>query len=258
MTSYLPLKFYITMSERLVNADADSKSATEVVASPAEKKIRIDSNSTSCAVAKLDEKFSFQRERNHFNVLIGCTGSVASTKLPELVHQILKNCHHSNGRVDVRVVTTENALAFFEIDKLSVFVYRDADEWMAWKQRGDPILHVQLRRWADILVIAPLDANSMAKISSGICDNLLTSLVRAWDCAKPVYICPAMNTYMWEHPLTYKQMDKLKNLFGFKEVPCIEKELMCGDRGYGAMASVDMIVSIVQCAMKSHFAIYSG
>ncbi|KAL1233508.1 Phosphopantothenoylcysteine decarboxylase [Trichinella pseudospiralis] len=129
---------------------------------------------------------------------------------------------------------------------------------MAWKRRGDPILHVQLRRWADILVIAPLDANSMAKISSGICDNLLTSLVRAWDCAKPVYICPAMNTYMWEHPLTYKQMDKLKNLFGFKEVPCIEKELMCGDRGYGAMASVDMIVSIVQCAMKSHFAIYSG
>ncbi|KRZ77718.1 Phosphopantothenoylcysteine decarboxylase [Trichinella papuae] len=280
MTSYLPLvltnlfdfdkqrksfrfnknayNFYVTMSERLVvNADADSKSDAEVVASPAEKKIRTDSNSTSCAVAKLDEKFSFHRDRNHFHVLIGCTGSVASTKLPELVNQILKNCHHPNASVDVRVVTTENALAFFEIDKLSVFVYRDADEWMAWKQRGDPILHVQLRRWADILVIAPLDANSMAKISNGICDNLLTSVVRAWDCAKPVYICPAMNTYMWEHPITYDQMDKLKNLFGFKEVPCIEKELMCGDRGYGAMASVDMIVSIVQCAMKSHFAIYS-
>ncbi|KRX53605.1 Phosphopantothenoylcysteine decarboxylase [Trichinella sp. T9] len=252
--------FYVSMSERLVNADGVSKSAAEVGASPAEKKIRTDSissNSTGCAVAKLDKKFSFNRDRNHFNVLIGCTGSVASTKLPELVHQILQNCHHPNGRVDVRVVTTENALAFFEIDKLSALVYRDADELMAWKQRGDPVLHVELRRWADILVIAPLDANSMAKICNGICDNLLTSLVRAWDGAKPVYICPAMNTYMWEHPLTYKQMDKLKNFFGFKEVPCIEKELMCGDRGYGAMASVDMIVSIVQCAMKSHFAIYS-
>lgn len=49
-----------------------------------------------------------------------------------------------------------------------------------WKNRGDPVLHIQLRKWADYLLIAPLSANTLAKISNGICDNLLTLVCRAW------------------------------------------------------------------------------
>lgn len=67
-----------------------------------------------------------------------------------------------------------------------------------------------------------------------------------------------MNTYMWEHPLTVKQVDLLKNLMGFKEIPCIEKDLMCGDRGYGAMASLPMITSVIISELKKYFAIYTG
>lgn len=75
---------------------------------------------------------------------------------------------------------------------------------------------LELRKWADTLLIAPLDANSLAKIAHGLCDNLLTSLVRAWDFNKPLYFAPAMNTAMWENPLTYQHMKTLKELLQFR------------------------------------------
>ncbi|VDP07168.1 unnamed protein product [Soboliphyme baturini] len=190
------------------------------------------------------------KESNKFHLLIGCTGSVAAMKLPELIGEVRGACPISQDQVDVRVVATEKASRFFDADSLQIPVFTDADEWSSWRGRGDMILHIELRRWADVLVISPLDANTMAKIANGLCDNLLTCV--------PLYFCPAMNTFMWEHPLTYKQMDVLKNLLGFKEIPCVEKELMCGDRGYGAMASVPMIASVIASEIKNHFAIYTG
>lgn len=54
-------------------------------------------------------------------------------------------------------------------------------EWELWKKRGDPVLHIELRKWADFLLVAPLSANSLAKISNGLCDNLLTLVCRAWE-----------------------------------------------------------------------------
>lgn len=74
-----------------------------------------------------------------------------------------------------------------------------------------------------------------------MCDNLLTCVARAWDPKKPLLYCPAMNTKMWEHPVTSKQIEIL-NCWGFKIVPCIEKTLICGDTGLGAMAEVTTIV----------------
>ncbi|CAF1018461.1 unnamed protein product, partial [Adineta ricciae] len=99
--------------------------------------------------------------------------------------------------------------------------------------------------WADVLLIAPLDANTLAKISVGICDNLLTNVVRAWDLknGKPLIVAPAMNTAMYEHPLTRQQLDLITNTFGYVEIPSIEKTLMCGQTGIGAMASVESIVT---------------
>ncbi|XP_077372911.1 phosphopantothenoylcysteine decarboxylase isoform X2 [Festucalex cinctus] len=106
-----------------------------------------------------------------FSVLVGVTGSVAALKLPVLVSELL----HLPG-VDVRVVTTEHALHFYNPEEVSVKVYSDKDEWEMWSHRSDPVLHIELRRWADLLVIAPLDANTLGKISSGICDNLLADV----------------------------------------------------------------------------------
>ncbi|XP_076353552.1 phosphopantothenoylcysteine decarboxylase [Tachypleus tridentatus] len=182
------------------------------------------------------------------NILIGVTGSVAALKLPLLVRQLqtVTLPEFPELRINLQVVTTERALHFYPLDEVNtlVNVLRDEDEWRTWQKMSDPVLHIELRRWADALVISPLDANTMAKISSGICDNLLTCIVRAWDMKKPLVFCPAMNTHMWDHPITIIQIEKLKEL-GYIEVPCVAKKLACGDTGYGAMAEVPTIVETV-------------
>ncbi|XP_071354361.1 phosphopantothenoylcysteine decarboxylase [Trachinotus anak] len=175
-----------------------------------------------------------------FRVLVGVTGSVAALKLPHLVSQLLQL-----SGVDVRVITTEHAKHFYNPAEVSVKIYSDKDEWEMWTQRSDPVLHIELRRWADLLVIAPLDANTLGKIANGICDNLLTCVVRAWDTTRPLLFCPAMNTAMWQHPITAQQVSSLKE-FGYVEIPCISKKLVCGDEGKGAMAEVSTIVSVVK------------
>ncbi|KAK9958942.1 hypothetical protein ABG768_011037 [Culter alburnus] len=186
------------------------------------------------------KQLELQTNSTKFHVLVGLTGSVAALKAPLLVTQLLEI-----PGVDVRVVTTDHATHFFDISEVPVCVYRDKDEWEIWTKRSDPVLHIELRRWADVLVIAPLDANTLGKIASGICDNLLTCVVRAWDTSRPLLFCPAMNTAMWNHPITAQQVATLKG-FGYVEIPCIAKKLVCGEEGKGAMAEVSTIVETIK------------
>ncbi|XP_019606515.2 phosphopantothenoylcysteine decarboxylase isoform X4 [Rhinolophus sinicus] len=155
------------------------------------------------------------------------------------------------ARLEVAVVTTERAKHFYSPQDIPVTLYSDTDEWEMWKCRSDPVLHIHLRRWADLMLVAPLDANTLGKVASGICDNLLTCVIRAWDLRKPLLFCPAMNTAMWEHPITSQQVGQLKG-FGYVEIPCVAKKLVCGDQGLGAMAEVDTIVDKVKEVLSQH------
>ncbi|XP_057658089.1 phosphopantothenoylcysteine decarboxylase [Diorhabda carinulata] len=178
------------------------------------------------------------------NILIGCTGSVATIKLPSIIQQIIASNIASSS--EIRVCLTESSKHFLKNENLDdTNVYVDSDEWEAWTNRGDPVLHIELAKWADLLIIAPLDANTLAKMSNGICDNLLTCVIRAWDIMKPLIFCSAMNTKMYEHPLTSQQITILKS-FGYLEVPVVSKKLMCGDVGPGAMAEVETIVEYIK------------
>uniref|UniRef100_UPI003AAFD257 phosphopantothenoylcysteine decarboxylase isoform X3 n=1 Tax=Centroberyx gerrardi TaxID=166262 RepID=UPI003AAFD257 len=76
-------------------------------------------------------------------------------------------------------------------------------------------------------------------------DEWETCVVRAWDTSRPLLFCPAMNTAMWQHPITARQVASLKE-FGYVEIPCIAKKLVCGDEGKGAMAEVSTIVNVVK------------
>jgi phosphopantothenoylcysteine decarboxylase len=201
-------------------------------------------------------------------VLLGVTGSVAALKTPELVQSLLAHNH------DVKVIATQPSLYFFRKEELpSGILFTDADEWPGQEtgrkwERTDSVLHIDLRRWADLLMIAPVDANTLAKLATGISDNCLTSVWRAWDLQRPILLAPAMNTLMWEHPQTVLHLRSLSSLFS-KKVPdmteadslvkwmnsqClpirfvgpIEKALACGDVGQGAMASVSDIVQAAQ------------
>ncbi len=209
------------------------------------------------------------------NILLGVTGSVAAIKTPLLRHALVQAGHV------VKVVATNPALYFFDPAELPAGgLHVDADEWPGRSegriyQRGDPVLHIDLRRWADLFLIAPLDANTLAKLANGLCDNCLTCVWRAWDPARPVILAPAMNTFMWENPLTrrhFKQLLENQRIHGPEDaegpwyliewleglnqrplrlmiIPPLEKELACGDVGVGAMADVPQLVSAVDAML---------
>lgn len=180
------------------------------------------------------------------NIILGVTASVAAIKTRMLAEALSKFAN-------VRIVTTVHAEYFFQSDlaalqKLNIPIYRDQDEWPALSGKyelSDPILHIEMRRWADCMLVAPLAANSLAKISHGFCDNLLTSIIRAWDWSRPMMLCPAMNTYMWENKPTAEQIAILQS-WGADIIAPIEKKLACNDIGMGAMAEVDTIIKAVQ------------
>lgn len=176
-------------------------------------------------------------------ILLGLTGSVAAIRTPELVAAL-----DAAGQ-NVRLVATDAATYFFDPKPFRDRLTLDADEWPdeAYR-RGDPVRHIELRSWADCFLIAPLDANTLAKLANGLCDNALTSVFRAWDFAKPVIVAPAMNTQMWQNPLTRRQLQALEQLLPsgrFTVVPPITKVLACGDEGVGALAEVETIVGFV-------------
>ena len=175
-------------------------------------------------------------------VLLGVTGSVAATLTTKLVSKLESN-------FEVKVVPTIRA-GYFIYNSSVVSntpypkgYYTELDEW-TWVRKGDPIMHIELRKWADLFLIAPLTANTLAKISNGLCDNLLTSIARAWDFDKPMIVAPACNSLMYSHPITSQQLHTLET-WGVKVIDPVEKTLACGDTGIGAMADIDTIVKLV-------------
>ena len=210
------------------------------------------------------------------NVLLGVTGSVAAIKTPAL-YEALREAGHA-----VRVVATKASTYFFDPATFSpspegkrnpVVVSLDEDEWPGPRyERDDPVLHIELRRWAEVFVLAPLDANTLAKLAVGLADNCLTCVWRAWDAARPTILAPAMNTLMWQHPLTARHLRQLAEDAGLSPPMLGEddlaewinghstrlhivgpesRRLACGDVGVGAMASVERIVLAVASLARS-------
>ncbi|KAF9158194.1 hypothetical protein BGX20_003500, partial [Mortierella sp. AD010] len=177
------------------------------------------------------------------HILIGATGSVASIKIPIIVATLLEEIGHL---VEVKVVATNSALHFFNPSDVRAVVLTDKDEWNEWKKMSDPVMHIDLRNWADIFIICPLDANTLAKLAQGLCDNMITCILRAWDESRPVIVCPAMNTNMWNHKFTSMHLSTLTDVLHYRVIPPISKLLACGDLGIGAMAEYRTIVDEIK------------
>ncbi|OXV07774.1 hypothetical protein Egran_04462 [Elaphomyces granulatus] len=224
----------------------------------------------------ISEVLTASRHDNRIHLLIAGTGSVAVIKIPRIVGALSPHVH----KLSIRVILTANARRFLagqsaEQPTVSSLlslpgveaVYDDSAEWgpEPWR-RGVDILHISLRRWADLLVIAPLSANTLAKLANGLSDNLLTSVCRAWDTdglvdgqRKRIIVACAMNTAMWRHPVTAKQIRVLEDWSvrrneqtgeetGWFEVlpPQATKVLACGDAGSGAMMEWTEIVKVIE------------
>ena len=127
-------------------------------------------------------------------------------------------------------------------------VDEDENEWEFAEVGTDAVLHIELRKWADAFLVAPLSANTLGKLANGLCDNLLCCVARAWDFQRPFIVCPAMNTMMWDHPFTAKQLQCLQDI-GCLCVEPRSKLLACGDYGTGALASLEEIIARLNTAL---------
>jgi len=167
-------------------------------------------------------------------ILLIVTGSISAYKAPSIANGL------RNSGNDVKVVLTESAQKF--ITKLSFSsqgfeTYTDENDW---KYEG--VLHIDLKDWADWVLVAPCTANTLAKMANGIADNLASSILRARH--KKNAFSLAMNTDMYENPVTEEHIVRIRerslaNYFIQPE----SKKLACGVQGIGALPSTRTIVS---------------
>ena len=166
-------------------------------------------------------------------ILIGITGGIAAYKICELIRLYKKNNYN------VKVIATENAFNFVTELALATLsqnqVYSDNFDIKEYKPE-----HISLCDEGDILVLAPATANTISKIANGICDNLLTSIICAFN--KPVLIAPAMNTNMWNNPFVKENIKKLSSN-GYEFVDPESGYLACGTNGAGRLADINKIYS---------------
>ncbi len=168
-------------------------------------------------------------------LLLGITASIASYRMPNLVSMLSKRDY------EIKTVVTEKSKALVAPQALAVMsrqpCHRDADEWT----RESGVLHIELAKWCDAMLIAPLSANTLAKIANGFCDNLLTSTVRALG-ERHLILAPAMNTAMWENPLTKKHLQMVSENYNLRLIDPVAKRLADGDEGMGGLAEDETII----------------
>ena len=167
-------------------------------------------------------------------ILLGITGSIAAYKAIYLVRLLVK------AGAEVKVIMTPSSKDFVSTLTLSTLsrntVHTDLFDEQSWAN------HVMLGRWADIMLIAPLSCNTLAKMAHGQCDNLLLATWLSATC--PVVVAPAMDEDMWHHPATKFNLQQLQS-FGNTIIPVDNGELASGLYGDGRMAEPDQILQFV-------------
>lgn len=178
-------------------------------------------------------------------ILIGITGGIAAYKTTFLVRLFIK------AGAEVKVILTESALSFVTpltlaaLSKnpvLTSFI-KEEEESVDWNN------HVDLGLWADLMLIAPATANTLSKMASGTCDNLLLAIYLSAKC--PVFFAPAMDLDMYEHPTTKASLKKLQT-FGNIMIPAGKGELASGLFGEGRMAEPEDILRLIQEYLSSN------
>ncbi|MDJ0732876.1 MAG: bifunctional phosphopantothenoylcysteine decarboxylase/phosphopantothenate--cysteine ligase CoaBC [Nostocaceae cyanobacterium] len=177
-------------------------------------------------------------------VLICIGGGIAAYKICEVVSFLFKS------GIEVRVILTNSAQKFITPLTLATLsrhpAYTDENFWQATNSRP---LHIELGEWADLLVIAPLTANTLAKLAYGMADNLLTNTVLASTC--PILLAPAMNTDMWEQPTVQRNWEYLLTNTRFCGIGTASGLLACDRVGAGRMAEPPEIVAYIQSLLHT-------
>ncbi|WP_348923211.1 phosphopantothenoylcysteine decarboxylase [Enterococcus rotai] len=172
------------------------------------------------------------------NILLGVSGSISAYKAADITSQLTKLGY------TIDVIMTRNSTKFITpltLQSLSKNpVHTDVMEEIA----PDKINHIELAKKADLFLVAPASANILAKLANGIADDMLSTVALALKEEVPKFIAPAMNTYMYQNPITQRNLTTLKEV-GYHEIDPREALLACGDFGRGALATVEEIVATI-------------
>ena len=166
-------------------------------------------------------------------ILFIICGGISAYKSLETIRLLKKNDN------EIKTILTKSAKEFITpLSVASLSQGRVYDDLFNLENETE-MNHIALSRWADVIIIAPATANTISKLAQGSSDDLATTVILASN--KQVYLVPAMNVRMWEHPSTRQNIDKLKN-YGYKIIGPEIGEMACGEYGQGKMSDPTTIV----------------
>lgn len=175
-------------------------------------------------------------------ILLGICGSIAAYKSPEIVRHLLRL------GAEVRVVMTQSARQFVTPITLQALSGQPVRQDLFAAEEEAAMDHIRLARWPDAIIVAPVTANSLARFSLGLDDDLLSTLLLVTRA--PVFLAPAMNASMWSHPATQGHVQRLLE-FGALFLGPDAGVLACGEEGAGRMLEPEQIVGQLRLALAS-------
>lgn len=173
------------------------------------------------------------------HIVVGITGGIAAFKTCQMVSDLTK-------KYEVQVIMTPHATNFIHPLTFETLTGRKCLIDTFDRNFSYEVEHISVAKWADAFVVAPATANVIAKFAHGICDDMLTTTFLA--CKAPKVIAPAMNTNMYDNPITQQNLQSLRSL-GMQIVEPVSGLLACGDTGRGKMADIDIIEEAVEMAL---------
>jgi phosphopantothenoylcysteine decarboxylase/phosphopantothenate--cysteine ligase len=177
------------------------------------------------------------------NILLGVCGSIAAYKAAPLIRLLIK------ANANVKVVMTKDATNFITPLTLSTLSKNPVLVGYSRPETGEWNNHVELALWADIMLIAPASANTLAKMATGLCNNLLMAVYISAKC--PVYVAPAMDLDMWKHPATVQNIAALQS-FGHTLIRPQSGELASGLVGEGRLAEPEDIIAFLSADLRKN------
>lgn len=183
------------------------------------------------------------------NILLGVTGGIAAYKITYLIRLLVQD------GADVKVIMTPAArdfvtplsLATLSRNEVITSFVKGEEQGYAWNN------HVDLGRWADVMIVAPATANTLSKMAHGTADNFLLATYLSTEC--PVYVAPAMDLDMYQHPSTLENLEKLKS-HGVEVIPAESGELASGLHGAGRLPEPEAIFDFVETSQRRSLPLY--
>ena len=173
------------------------------------------------------------------SITLAITGSISAYKAADLTNQLIKLGY------DIHVLMTESATKFITPLTLQVLSKKPVYLDVMKEETPNIINHIDIGKQTDLFLVAPASANTIAHLAHGFADNMVTATALALPLSVPKLIAPAMNTKMYNNPLTQRNLTTLKEI-GYQVIEPRTSQLACGDIGRGALAELDVIIEAVQ------------